>query len=264
MIRRTGRAYVFVRWSGFSHAPGRLGEVAWAFESVDRLGRSIGFHCGAVGLASSNVAAADSFSTWTERCSTLPELVKTMSGDTPERAGYDEVKVFEVENADPESALQAVQRGMDDSRKRLTDALEETREILLRYGTKGLPPARSFSAPFLWYNMLPGRSVAIRKLPVHLFQLRAAAEAQPINTSEEVEDQVRRLAANVPGVKSLGESFVARVRTGFIVGINIAVQPELTIVAAYAIAQETEDTLRKANSRVRHVFVQVIPYETLA
>jgi hypothetical protein len=259
MNKRSGRAYIFVRWSGFSHAPGRLGEVGWAFENSDRLCRLIGFHCGAIG----NLGAQPGLDhpTWTERCTTIPELIKIMAGDGVDRPGYDEVKVFEVENADPDLALQALQRIMEEPR-RFGDPLEDTREILSRYGTRGLPMSRGFSAPFLWYNILPGRSVAIRKLPVHLFQLRAASETQG-QTGEEVEDQARRLAQTVSDVLSLGECFVARVRTGFIVGLNIALDPNLPVSRSYQIAQKVEEAVRAANPKIRHIFVQVLPHEAV-
>jgi hypothetical protein len=185
-----------------------------------------------------------------------------MSGDTPDRDGYDEAKVFEVADADPEAALQVIQRSVDDP-KRLVDPLEETREVLMRYGVRGLPSARSFSAPFLWYNILPGRSVPIRKLPVHLIQMRASSEPQALTTPDAVEDQVRRLAGNVKGVVSLGECFVARIRTGFLVGLNVTLPSELSVGAAFEIAQETEDIIRKSNARIRHVFVQIVPHMAL-
>jgi hypothetical protein len=162
MNRRSGRAYIFVRWSGFSNAPMRLGEVAWAFEYIDRMGRFVCFHCGAAGTPGSRLARDGVRQTWTEKCSSLPELIKTMAGDAIDRPGYDEVKVFEVENADPDLALQVVQRSADEA-SRLADALEETRDILTRYGVRGLAASRGFSAPFLWYNILAGRSVALRK-----------------------------------------------------------------------------------------------------
>jgi hypothetical protein len=259
MNKRSGRAYIFVRWSGFSHAPGRLGEVGWAFENTDRLGRFVCFHCGAIG----NLGAQPGrdHATWTEKCSTIPELIKTMAGDGVDRPGYDEVKVFEVENSDPDLALQVVQRILDEP-LRFGDPLEETRDILMRYGTRGLPLSRGFSAPFLWYNILPGRSVAIRKLPVHLFQLRAASEAQA-QTGEDVEDQARRMAQTVAEVMSLGECFVARVRTGFIVGINIALDPHLPVSESYRITQKVDEAVRGANPKIRHIFVQVLPHEVV-
>jgi hypothetical protein len=260
MNRRSGRAYIFVRWSGFSNVPGRLGEVAWAFEYIDRMARFVCFHCGAVGTLGSHVARESFRATWTEKCSSLPELIKTMAGDGMDRPGYDEVKVLEVEDADPDLALQVVQRSVDDP-NRLADPLGETRDILIRYGTRGLALTRGFSAPFLWYNILPGRSVALRKLPVHLFQLRVTNETQGQATGEDVEDSARRMAQTVSGVRSVGECFVARVRTGFIVGVNVAVDSQIPVIESYGISQRVEEAVRRANPKIRHIFVQVMPHE---
>ena len=262
MNRRSGRAYIFVRWSGFSHNPGQLGEMGWAFENIDRLGRLICFQCGAVGNVSPRPASDLHPSTWTEKCNTIPELIKIMSGDSLSRSGYDEVKVFEVENADPELALQTVQRIIEEP-IRFGDPLEETRNILTRYGTRALPLSRGFTAPFLWYNILPGRSVALRKLPVQLLQLRAAIEAQGQITGEEVEDQARRLAQAIAEVRSVGECFVARVRTGFIVGLNISLDPYMQVSESYRISQQVDEAVRRANPKIRHIFVQVIPHEPI-
>lgn len=260
MNPRSGRAYVFVRWSGLGGSPGLLGDLAWAFEYVDRQGRFVCFHCGAVGSLSTLAAREGKRQTWTEKCSTIPELINTMAAGTLDRPGYDEVKVSEVANADPDLALQSVQRGVDEP-NRLRDALEETREILVRYGAHGVPSTRGFSAPFLWYNILPGRSVAIRKLPVHLLQLRSAADAQGQATREDVEEQSRRSAERVASVMNVGECFVARVRTGFLVGISIALDPDLTVREVSLISQRVEEALRTANPRIRQLFIQVMPFE---
>lgn len=242
MIHRSGRAYVFVRWSGFSNDPGRLGEVAWAFENVDRLGRFVCFYCGAVGARPG----------WTDRCSTILELINTMVGDT---AGYDEVKVFEVQAADPESALAAAQRIAEEP-NRAINPIDVTRDVLFRYGVRGLALTRGFSAPFLWYNILPGRSVAIRKLPLHLFQLRSANE---LVSADDIEEQARQVALHVAGVLGLGECFVARIRTGYLVALKIAVNPHLTVGESHKISLVVEEAVSNANSRIRHTLVQVIP-----
>lgn len=245
MIRRPGRAYVFVRWSGFSSDPGRLGEVAWAFESVDRLGRLVCFHCGAVGAQPG----------WTDRCSTILELIKRMVGDT---AGYDEVKVFEVDNADPESAIQAAQRIADEP-NRAINPIEETRDILFRYGVRGLALTRGFSAPFLWYNILPGRSVAIRKLPVHLFQLRSTTE---LINPDDIEGHVRQVAEQVEGVLGLGECYVARIRTGYLLAFQVVVDPRLSVEEGHRFSQRLQETVRNANLRIAHILIQLIPPES--
>ena len=104
MSRRSGTAYVFVRWGGSSFSPDRLGDVGWAFEHRDRLGRFNMFVCGAVELIRNGEGKA-SRTAWNEKCPTIAELVKAMSHRGPDRPGFDEVKVFEVKDADPDAAL---------------------------------------------------------------------------------------------------------------------------------------------------------------
>src|SRR3954452_765671 len=237
MARGRGRAYVFVRWSGSSRQPARLGEVAWAFEYNDRLSRFNCFYYGAAEAARVQPQNCPLFPYG--KCLTLPELTKAMSreGFTKAmsregftKAGFDEVKVFEIEEAHPETALQfLVQHSVTpDELAARVSSIEETREILLRYGVRGLANSRGFSAPFLWYNMLPGRSVPIRKLPVHLFQLRVSADAEKeTSASADVEDQIRKLAESDPEVLGLGECFIARVAASFVDGLHVAVDQKL-------------------------------------
>jgi hypothetical protein len=238
---------VFVRWSGSSSR--QLGDVGWAFEYNDRLGRFNCFYCGATG--------------WQEKCLTLPELIKAMSNYGADRPGYDEVKVLEVSDADSEVALQVVaQRSVvpDDLALRIS-ALEETQEILARYGVRGLANAKRFSVPFLWYNMLPGRSVPIRKLAVHLFQLRAAAESETSASPGEIEDYARRVARRDLGVIGIGECFVGRIGSAYVVGISVAVDSTLSIAEGRSIADRVQQALRSGHPKVKQVFVQVEPYE---
>jgi divalent metal cation (Fe/Co/Zn/Cd) transporter len=70
------------------------------------------------------------------------------------------------------------------------------------------------------------------------------------------------LAQTVGAVLSVGECFVARVRTGFLVGINIAVDAQLAVSESYQIAQRVEEAVRNANPKIRHIFVQVMPHES--
>lgn len=259
MIRRNGRAYLFVRWSSPGAGSTRLGDVAWAFENIDRQGRFYCFHCGATEV--SGAAGTRPRSSWNEKCFSLPELIKAMSNFSPDRPGYDEVKVFEVQDADPDGALVIAQKLAEDAKA--PDPLNDTREILIRYGARGLVPSRGFSAPFLWYNILPGRSVPLRKLPVHLFQLRAAADENTPVTTEEVEDQARQIAYTISGVRDLGECFVTRVRSGFLVALNIAVDSHLSVAEGRSIADRVDHAVRGVNTRIRHVFVLVQPHELL-
>jgi hypothetical protein len=252
-----------VRWVGSPSAPTRLGDVAWAFEYNDRLGRFNCFYCGAIEFLSRGAAPAER-ANWQAKCFTLPQLVKAMSHQGADRPGFDEVKVFEVEEADPELALQwALQRSSSpDDLSAVKDSLSETREILMRYGVRGLGDVRGFSAPFLWYNILPGKSVPLRKLPVHLFQLRAAtSEGHEKLSVTDVEDQVRKTAQGVAEVIDLGESFVSRVGTSFLVGLTITVEASLSVRHAHAIADRVEESIRNGSSHIRHIFIQVAPHE---
>ncbi len=259
MIRHNGRAYLFIRWSGPGAGSTRLGDVAWAFDNIDRQGRFYCFQCGATEIGGS--VATRSRSSWSEKCFSLPELIKAMSNISPDRPGYDEVKVFEVQDADPDGALMVVQRLAEDSK--VPDPLNDAREILLRYGARGLVPSRGFSAPFLWYNILPGRSVPVRNLPVHLFQLSAAAGERAPLTPDEVEDQARQIAHSISGVRDLGECFVTRVRAGFLVALNIAVDRELSVAEGRALADRVDHAVRGVNTQIRHVFILVQPHELL-
>lgn len=252
-----------MRWSASGLSPARLGDIAWAFENIDRLGRFYCFHCGASELKR-NADPTRPRSAWQAKCLTLPELIKTMSGHGTETPGYDEVKVFEVDDADPETALQVAQRVGGESVSPHLDPLEEAREILTRYGAHGVANPRPYSAPFLWYNILPGRSVAVRKLPLHLLQLRDAGERRaPPASMEQVEDQARAVAARIAGVLGLGECLVARVRSEFIVGLHVGVGPNLSVAQAHIIAELVEEGVREANPKVRSVLARVYPHDEL-
>jgi hypothetical protein len=263
MNRRQGRAYLFIRWSGGGALTNRLGDVGWAFENIDAQGKFYCFHYGATEVPAVNqpaVSAQRLF--WTEKCLTLPELTKAMSTKRPDRPGYDDVKVFPVANANPEGALQLAQR-LADAHNSSPDPLEETRQVLTAYGVKGLIPSRAFSAPFLWYNILPGRSVPIRRLAVHLFELRADANTEPPVALEEMEASVRRTSESIALVRSVGECFVTRVSSGFLVAINISVDPQTQVADGRRIADGVAEAVRALNPNIRHLFVQVLPDEKL-
>ena len=255
---------MFVRWSGSPFNAHRLGDIAWAFEYNDRLGRFNCFYCGASESGRSLLGHARTF--WHEKCYTLPELVKAMSTQGQDKPGYDEVKVFEVENANPDLALQVVTQrsSIPDDLARRIDPLEETREILARYGVRGLAHTKGFGAPFLWYNMLPGRSVPLRKLAVHVFEIHASRNSPAPVSASEIEDRARKIAQEIPEVRNLGECFVGLVGAAFVVGLNIGVDPKLSVHEAHSIAERVEDAVRRTNSKIQHVFIQVEPDEQLA
>lgn len=257
MARRSGRAYVFIRWSGSPLQPSRLGEIGWAFEYNDRMGRFNCFYHGASQPVSDRVKGRYRV-LWHERCFTLPELTKAMTSQEARATGYDEVKVFYVENADPDVALQFIaQRSVqsEDLGAR-ADPIEETREIVTRYGARGIPSSKGFSAPFLWYNMLPGKSVPVRKLAVHLFQLRQAPEERISLSTQDLEERVRQIVGGEKAVLALGECFTARVASRFVVGFTISVDKGWTVGQAYALATRLQSEIFKISGQVQHVFIQ--------
>ncbi|HZS55142.1 MAG TPA: cation transporter dimerization domain-containing protein [Bryobacteraceae bacterium] len=260
----SGRAYAFMRWSGVHPFPGILGEVGWAFEYNDRLGRFHCFYCGST-EASPGAGQFGRRLFWYEKCLTLPELIKVMSSGTVDRPAFDEVKVFAVEDAQSEVALQMVNQLSAAPEEVIgrTDPLEHAREILTRYGVRSLAHTHGFNAPFLWYNLLPGRSVPARKLAVHLFQLRASETAPQVLTPADVEDRVRKIAQNDAQVSGAGECFVSRNGAKFIVGLNIAVNSAFSVGEGRNIAERVEQAIRTGEPHVSHVFIQVEPFEKL-
>jgi hypothetical protein len=183
--------------------------------------------------------------------------MKAMSKQGLERSGYDEVKVIEVDAAEPDAALQFAQRSSSDDVVRPVDPLEEAREIISRYGARGFAASKGFSAPFLWYNMLPGRSVPLRKLPVHLFQLRAASDRRGDLSVDEIEEQVRRVAETVPGVLGVSDCFLARIRSDLLISVDIVVAGRLSVGEGRILGEAVEEALRAANPNARYVIARV-------
>jgi hypothetical protein len=213
------------------------------------------FVCGAVESARTGNGAPVR-TAWNEKCPTLAELVKAMSHRGPDRPGFDEVKVFEVKDADPEAALIWSSRLPED---RVTkDSLTEVCEMLTRYGVRGLITGVGFTAPFLWYNMLPGRSVPVRKLPVHLFQMRLSdAEPPAVLTPQEIEDRVRQAMESVEGISDVGECFVTRLGAAVLVGLTIIVNGDRPVRATRQITDQARAAVRAISAQIRHVFVQL-------
>lgn len=263
MSRRRGRAYLFIRWSSGGATTTRLGDVGWAFENIDTQGKFYCFHFGATdvgGLGPQVIAGHRYF--WTEKCFDLTELTKAMSTKSTDRPGFDEVKVFQVADANPDAALQLAQR-LAETPVSAPNPMEETRQVLTAYGVKGLISSRSFSAPFLWYNILPGRSVPVRRLAIHLFELKAEANTEAVVSPEELELAVRKASETVSLVRSVGECFVTRISSGFLVAINIAVDPQMPVVESRRIADRVAEVVRALNPKIRHLFVEVLPDEKL-
>lgn len=230
----------------------RLGEVAWAFEYNDRMGRFNCFYYGATEGVESGLSPSYG------KCLTLPELTKAMSREGSTRAGFDEVKVLEVEEADPEGALQFLfQRSVAPGEG---TSVEEAREVLVRYGVHGLAASRGFSAPFLWYNTLPGRSVPLRKLPIHLFELRISSSGE--ESSAGMETRIRKLVQSEADSIELKDCFVSRAAASFLVGLQIAVDGGLTVRESRLIGERIENSIRKAFPKVSRIFTQIEAFVT--
>jgi hypothetical protein len=251
-----------MRWGGVHPVPGLLGQIGWAFEYNDRPGRFQSFYCGSTDYAGIGPQGPRRVF-WSEKRGTLPELVKAMSGGGTEHPGFDEVKVFEVADSQSEAALKVVHQlsGTPEDVLNRTDPLEHTREILARYGVQSITQTRGFNAPFLWYNMLPGKSVPIRKLAVHLFQLRAAQAAEEALTPGEIEDRSRKVAQSEPQVRNVGECVVARAGGRFVIGLSIAVSSSMTVSEGRSIAERVEQGIRGGSSTISNVFVRVEAFE---
>lgn len=250
-----------MRWGGSHPLPGLLGQIGWAFEYNDRLGRFQHFCCGSTDYIP-NRSEGSGRVFWSERCVTLPELIKKMSGGA-DRVAFDEVKVFEVPDSQSEAALQVVNQLLVAPPEALnqTDPLEHTREILARYGVQPVKHTRGFNAPYLWYNMLPSKSVPVRKLAVHLFQLHAAQAAEEALTPSAIEDRARRLAQSEAQVRSVGECVVGRAGGRFLVGLSIAVDASLTVAQGRSIAERVEQGVRSGSSMISSVFVRVEAFD---
>jgi divalent metal cation (Fe/Co/Zn/Cd) transporter len=111
--------------------------------------------------------------------------------------------------------------------------------------------------------MLPGRSVPVRKLAVHIFQLRATQADEEAVTAADIEDQARRIAQNDPEVRTAGECFVCRSGSKFVVGLNIAVNPLFSVGQGKSVAERVEQAIRTSTPKASHVFIQVEPFEKL-
>jgi hypothetical protein len=243
-----------VRWGGSAFSPDRLGEVGWAFEHRDRLDRFNTFVCGTVELTRSSNGTPIR-TAWHEKCPTLAELVKAMSHRSPDRPGFDEVKVFEVKDADPDAALVWCSRAPDD---RVTkDSLADVCDILTRYGVRAALGS-GFTAPFLWYNMLPGRGVPVRKLPIHLFQMRLGeAEAVAPLSVQEIEDRARQSVGSIEQISDVGECFVTRVGPALLVGLTIIVSGSLAVRSTRPIRDRAQAAVQAISPQIRHVFIQI-------
>jgi divalent metal cation (Fe/Co/Zn/Cd) transporter len=105
--------------------------------------------------------------------------------------------------------------------------------------------------------------VPVRRLAIHLFELKADANTEPPLSSEDLELAVRKASETVTLVRSVGECFVTRLPSGFLVAINIAVDPQMPVVDGRRVADRVGEIVRALNPKIRHLFVQVLPDEKL-
>lgn len=103
----------------------------------------------------------------------------------------------------------------------------------------------------------------VRRLAIHLFELKAETNTEPALSPEELELVARKASETVSLVRSVGECFVTRVASGFLVAINIAVDPQMPVVESRRIADRVVEVVRASNPKIRHLFVQVLPDEKL-
>ncbi len=104
--------------------------------------------------------------------------------------------------------------------------------------------------------MLPGKSVPVRKMTVHLFQMRLLSEEKAALAPAEVEDHVREIAAREKSVLAVGECFAGRIASRFVVGLTIAVDRRWSVGEARALAEKLEGEIRQISAQVKHVFIQ--------
>jgi cation diffusion facilitator family transporter len=100
--------------------------------------------------------------------------------------------------------------------------------------------------------------------PIILFsglrQMRAPiAELLDTAPSTEIESEVRRVAAAVPGVAGLEKCFVRKVGFRHYVDLHVIVDGNLTVRQGHAIAHEVKDSILQQIPRIAEVLVHVEP-----
>ncbi|HEY1764055.1 MAG TPA: cation diffusion facilitator family transporter [Opitutaceae bacterium] len=89
--------------------------------------------------------------------------------------------------------------------------------------------------------------------------IRALDEVMDMAVPDELENEVRTLAASVPGVVSLHRCRVRKSGLSYLVDIQIRVDADLTVRAGHAISHAVKDTLLASGLRVSDVTVHVEP-----
>jgi len=74
-----------------------------------------------------------------------------------------------------------------------------------------------------------------------------------------VEEEVRRIAAGVPGVIGLDKCFVRKMGLEYYVDFHVVVNGNISVHDGHEIAHRVKDTIKKANPRITDVLVHIEP-----
>lgn len=72
-------------------------------------------------------------------------------------------------------------------------------------------------------------------------------------------DEIRRLAAGVPGVRGVEKCFVRKMGYQLYVDMHVEVDPEMTVLRSHDIAHEVKNKIRAENPTVRDVLIHIEP-----
>ena len=75
----------------------------------------------------------------------------------------------------------------------------------------------------------------------------------------EIVEQVRRVAANIPGVEGVEKCFVRKVGYYYYVDLHVEVDPQMTVERSHTIAHDVKDKVRAEILSVRDVLVHIEP-----
>lgn len=92
------------------------------------------------------------------------------------------------------------------------------------------------------------------------WQLRPAlAELTDIAPPPGIEQEVRRVAAAVPGVRALEKCFVRKMGFDFFIDLHVMVDGDLPVRDGHEIAHQVKDAIRATNPRIADVLIHIEP-----
>ena len=91
----------------------------------------------------------------------------------------------------------------------------------------------------------------------------AVYEAMDTAPSKDLEEEVRRLASEVEGVRALDQCRVRKMGLEFYVDLHVGVDPALTVREGHRIAHAVRKAIRDAKPRVADVLVHIEPEDEL-